>query len=106
MDQCLEAASRETFSRTVVDTHQRSGDFDGDTQMQEPASGSQTVVADQEMSRGEVLDREARALETDDQMELEALGQLILLSRDKRAEEAVTLKCKGCDAGGDPTSLF
>ena len=58
----MEAASRETFSQTVIDMHQGTKDLDkvpvdGDTQMLELANGSGAVVADQEMSRDEMLDR-------------------------------------------------
>ena len=46
--------------------------------MLELANGSGAAVADQEMSRNEMLDREASALASGDPMELEALGRSYL----------------------------
>ena len=88
MGRCMEAASRETFSQTLIDVHQGTGVPDaalanGDTQMLELASGAGVVAADHGMSRDEVLDREARALATGDQMELDALGELFLAESER-----------------------
>ena len=78
----MEAASRETFSQTLIDVHQGTL-TDGDTPA---ASGAGVVAADHEMSRDEVLDREARALATGDQMELDALGELFLAESDRKKQ--------------------
>ena len=91
MDGCMEAASREAFSQTLIDVHQGTEIPDealthGDAQMLELASGAVAAPTDQDMSRDAVLDRESRALATGDQMELDALGELFLAEGERKKQ--------------------
>ena len=79
MDACVERASRKSFSQAVAEMHRGAEIFDnvrgGDSlKGAQPMEGVDVGVPDSDMSRDALLDRETRALDSGDQMELEQLA--------------------------------